>query len=101
MLPIRMQTVASLFALACMLAVPFLYRPVAAQSIFGAIIGTITDATGAVVPGARVKATNVRTNEHREFTSSEFGTYEINNLFPGTYVLEGEKTGFVKYRREN
>src|SRR5262245_9213317 len=80
---------------------PVLYQPVAVQSIFGAIVGTITDAIGAVVSGAKVTATNIRTNEHWEFTSNEFGTYELNNLFPGTYVLEGEKAGFVKYRQEN
>src|SRR6266478_4546003 len=97
---IRIQWITSILVLSCMLAVP-LRQPAAAQSIFGAIVGTITDATGAVIPGAKITATNIRTNEKREFTTNEFGTYELNNLFPGTYVLEGERAGFVKHRQEN
>src|SRR6266853_881552 len=99
--PIRVQGITSILVLSCMLAVPLLRQPAAAQSIFGAIVGTVTDATGAVIPGAKVTATNIRTNEKRGFTTNEFGTYELNNLFPGTYVLEGERAGFVKHRQEN
>ncbi len=54
-----------------------------AQSIFASIVGTVTDASSAVVPKAKVTATNVNTNEKREFLTNEFGSYEINNLsFP-------------------
>ena len=99
--PIRIQGITFISVLSCMLAVPILRQPAAAQSIFGAIVGTVTDATGAVIPGAKVTATNIRTNEKRGFTTNEFGTYELNNLFPGTYLLEAERAGFVKYRQEN
>src|SRR6266481_2486002 len=92
--PIRIQGITFISVLSCMLAVPILRQPAAAQSIFGAIVGTVTDATGAVIPGAKITATNIRTNEKRGFTTNEFGTYELNNLFPGTYLLEGEKGGF-------
>ena len=98
---IRIQGITSILVLSCMLAVPLVRQPAAAQSIFGAIVGTVTDATGAVIPGAKVTATNIRTNEKRGFTTNEFGTYELNNLFPGTYLLEGERAGFVKHRQEN
>src|SRR5438445_6440514 len=98
---IRVQGITSISLLSCMLAVTILRQPAAAQSIFGAIVGTVTDATGAVIPGAKITATNIRTNEKREFTTNEFGTYELNNLFPGTYVIEGERAGFVKHRHEN
>ncbi len=98
---IRIQGITSILVLSCMLAVPLLRQPAAAQSIFGAIVGTVTDATGAVIPGAKVTATNIRTNEKRGFTTNEFGTYELNNLFPGTYLLEGERAGFGKHRQEN
>ncbi len=98
---IRVQGITSISVLSCMLAIPLLREPAAAQSIFGTIVGTVTDATGAVIPGAKVTAANIGTNEKREFTTNEFGTYELNNLFPGTYLIEGERAGFVKHRQEN
>ncbi len=76
------------------------HQPAAAQSIFGTIVGTVTDASGAVVPGAKIRVINTQTNEKREFTTNESGNFEISNLFPGHYVLEGEMTGFANYRRE-
>jgi Carboxypeptidase regulatory-like domain/TonB dependent receptor len=74
--------------------------PATAQSIFASIVGTVTDATAAVVANAKVSVTNVSTNEKREFQTDQAGNYEINNLFPGTYVLEVEVVGFAKERRE-
>lgn len=74
--------------------------PTAAQSIFAAIVGTVTDGTGAVVPGASVTATNVSTNERRQFQTDASGSYEINNLFPGLYIIEVEVEGFTKERTE-
>lgn len=72
----------------------------AAQSIFATVVGTVTDKTSAVISGARVTLTNVNTNEKREFTTNSSGNYEINNLFPGPYVLEIQMTGFARYRKE-
>jgi hypothetical protein len=77
-----------------------LQAPGSAQSIFASIVGTLTDASGAVVPGARITSTNVHTNEKREFRTDSLGNYEINNLFPGEYVVEAEAAGFTKERRE-
>jgi hypothetical protein len=74
--------------------------PAAAQSIFATVVGTVTDKTSAVISGARVTATNVNTNEKREFTTGGGGNYEINNLFPGTYTLEVQLAGFSRYRKE-
>src|SRR6266567_6095361 len=75
--------------------------PSPAQSIFGTIVGTVTDASSAVVSGARVTVVNANTNEKRQFVTDEKGNYEINNLFPGVYALEVEMAGFAKYRREH
>lgn len=85
-----------LLALAVLAGLP---GPMAsAQSIFAVIVGTVTDSTPAVVPGAKITVTNVRTNERREFTTNAQGNYEINNLFPGVYMLEVEMAGFAKYQ---
>lgn len=53
----------------------------------GTLLGTITDPTGGVVPGAKVVAVNLATNETREFTSDETGSYQFNALPSGTYRL--------------
>jgi Carboxypeptidase regulatory-like domain len=71
--------------------------PVSAQSIFGTIVGTVTDASSAVVSGARVTVVNAKTNEKRQFVTDEKGSYEINNLFPGIYMLEVEMAGFARH----
>ena len=74
-------------------------EPAPAQSIFASIVGTVTDATGAVVPKAQVTAVNVSTNEKRAFQTDQLGNYEISNLFPGAYAVEVEAAGFTKERR--
>ncbi len=75
-------------------------EPAAAQSIFASVVGTVKDATGAVIPQVKVTATNVNTNEKRQVATNAFGQYEINNLFPGVYILEAEAAGFSKYQKE-
>lgn len=52
------------------------------------------------VAGLLVTVTNVGTNEKRKSTTNSSGAYEVNNLFPGVYVLEVEMPGFEKYHRE-
>ena len=44
------------------------------------IVGTVTDASGAAVPGAEVKATQTDTGVVRTFTSGPAGEYVLNNL---------------------
>ncbi len=53
----------------------------------GTLLGTVTDSTGGVVPGAKVVAVNRATNETREFTSDGTGSYQFNALPSGTYRL--------------
>ena len=60
----------------------------------GAIAGTITDPSGAVVPNAAIKAINVTTAETRTAVSSSNGTYLVPLLLPGTYRVEASKSGF-------
>ncbi len=67
-----------------------------AQLTRGAIAGTIRDESGAVVPGATVRATSTGTNVSRESTTDEGGFYRLGALDPGTYTIEVEKTGFTK-----
>jgi hypothetical protein len=67
-------------------------RWVSAQT--SSITGTITDISGAVVPHAKVSATDKSTNVIRSTDSNDSGTYRITNLPPGAYDVVIEKTGF-------
>ena len=70
-----------------------------AQTIFGRISGVVKDATGAVIPGANVTATNVANNLTRTATTDEDGFYTVTNLPAGTYTVEAEREGFKKAAR--
>ncbi|MEO7143736.1 MAG: carboxypeptidase-like regulatory domain-containing protein, partial [Bryobacteraceae bacterium] len=65
-----------------------------AQSERGTISGTVHDATGAVVPGATVTATETATNSVITVTTSSAGDYTIPSLTVGTYTVRAEKEGF-------
>jgi hypothetical protein len=65
-----------------------------AQTVTGSIRGTVTDATGAVVPEAKVTATNNNTGVVTSTTTDRTGTYNLQSLRIGTYVVSAEKTGF-------
>ncbi|HEX8175770.1 MAG TPA: TonB-dependent receptor [Pyrinomonadaceae bacterium] len=65
-----------------------------AQSDSGSITGTVTDPTGAVVPNAKVTATNLTTGEVRETTTSDQGTYTLPELKAAPYRLTAEAPGF-------
>ncbi|HET9177273.1 MAG TPA: carboxypeptidase regulatory-like domain-containing protein [Terriglobia bacterium] len=60
----------------------------------GNIIGTVTDPTGAAVPGAEVKATNIATGITTTAQTGESGNYSVLRLLPGTYSVTITKNGF-------
>jgi hypothetical protein len=66
-----------------------------AQSPQGRISGRVTDATGAVVSGAKVTILNTATGITRVVTTSA-GDYSAPNLDPGNYTVTVEATGFKK-----
>jgi len=78
----------------------FLITAVAAysQTPSASVLGRITDATGAVIPGVTVKVTNLDTNVSYQGTSNEIGDYTIPYLNPGRYSLEASAQGFRTYR---
>src|SRR5438552_14606525 len=72
--------------------------PVAfAQKISGTISGTVTDPSGAVVPGAAVTITDQATNAARTSTTSGTGSYSFQDVDAGTYSVKVTKTGFKDY----
>jgi TonB family protein len=81
-------------------------RPAPVQGLAdGSVSGTVTDATGAVIPGARaailsrtVGQATVTETELQTLTTSEVGKYEFRGLTPGPYVLRVELPGFTVHR---
>ena len=65
----------------------------------GDIRGTVTDATGAVVPGVTVAVTNVNTGVQKSFVTNDSGIYDTDSIVTGTYRLEFSKEGFQKLVR--
>src|SRR5437764_8151998 len=68
--------------------------PAFAQTRGGETNGTVTDSTGAVVPGAAVTLTNQGTNIQSTATTNNNGYFVFVNVQPGAYKLKVEKTGF-------
>jgi hypothetical protein len=74
-----------------------LAKPALSQSRnTGEIRGTVADATGAVVAGAKVYLINVDTGETKEFITNESGIYDTVSTRAGNYKLTFEKEGFKK-----
>src|SRR5271154_3290203 len=67
---------------------------VSAQTFRGAILGTATDASGAVVAGAKVTVKNVATGLERTTETSVDGSYALPELPIGTYTVTVTLTGF-------
>ncbi|HXJ40801.1 MAG TPA: carboxypeptidase-like regulatory domain-containing protein, partial [Bryobacteraceae bacterium] len=72
-----------------------------AQVLFGSMVGNVTDASGAAVPGAHVKITATGTNEVRNADTNEAGNYTISTVTAGTYQVEIAKTGFRGFVTNN
>ncbi len=70
-----------------------------AQVTTATIVGTISDPSGAVLPGAQITARNVETGLTRVVSSSEVGAYRVEFLPVGNYVLEVTAPGFKKASR--
>ena len=83
---------------AAVLALP---ASAAAQAVTGTLLGNVTDASGAAVPGATVTATEMQTNISRTAVTNESGYYLFASLQNGTYTVAAELEGFKKVQRQN
>jgi type 1 fimbria pilin len=80
----------------CVLLGLFVLSPLYGQTSTATIVGTVSDQTGAVVPGAQVSATHVDTGRVRTTSSNERGDYYIANVAIGRYNVAAELEGFSK-----
>lgn len=86
----------SLRALAVMAGLMALLMPSLHAQFNASLRGTVTDSTGAVIPGATVTLLNTATNESKTATTDGSGIYTFNALPPGRFSLTVEHTGFKK-----
>ena len=70
------------------------------QDSRGTLLGQVTDASGAGVPGAQVKITNTATAVAASAATNENGRYFLPYLVGGTYSVSVEQAGFKKFTRE-
>ena len=83
----------ALLAIGCLLT----HAPARAQSVYGSIFGTVTDKTGAVIPGATVTVTDEAKGTVETVVSNGTGDYSIAHLVPDTYDLKVEIKGFKSF----
>lgn len=74
--------------------------PSAAQVLYGSLVGTVTDGTGAVVPGAEVNAVNTATGGEFAASTGADGAYTIINVQPGSYDVTITSDGFRTHSQE-
>src|SRR5688572_32899954 len=76
-------------------ALSFAAVPAFAQADRGTIQGLVTDASGAVVPGARVEVVHTDTNSPVSVSTNGQGLYTVPNLARGSYRVLVTKDGFA------
>ena len=88
----RLLLVAATLSLVFSLWVP----AAVAQAVFGSVLGTVTDPSGAAVTGAKVTVTSETKNVSTETTTNESGNYAVTHLIPDVYAVRIENQGFKR-----
>jgi hypothetical protein len=71
------------------------------QAVFGSIVGTVTDPTGAVVPNATLVITDVNKGTSQTVQANAAGNYSVSRLIPDTYTVKGSAPGFAPAEADN
>jgi hypothetical protein len=80
---------------ACLgIGIAFLPHTATAQAVYGSVYGTVTDASGAAIPGATVTVTDEAKGTSVSAKSNESGGYSVEHLIPDLYTVKVEATGF-------
>ncbi|HUN82772.1 MAG TPA: TonB-dependent receptor [Terracidiphilus sp.] len=86
-IPLALVTLIGAFSL-------LLVMPASAQSVYGSIFGTVTDTTGAAIPGAIITVTDEAKGTVVTTTSNPSGDYSVPHLIPDVYDLKVSAKGF-------
>jgi hypothetical protein len=92
---VKLAMAVTILAVAAALAPPAAFT----QTLYGSIVGTVADESGAPVPGASVTATNTGTNSSVDAPTDADGNYSFRNLLPGVYDLKVSLQGFRELRQ--
>src|SRR6516165_7026447 len=84
------------FVLVFLLGMLTLTPSAISQNSYGAVVGTVTDSSGAAIPGATITLTNIGTNEKKVMESDAAGNYRFVSLPPTQYRVEIQKTNFKR-----
>ena len=76
----------------------FASSPGLGQTITSSVVGHVSDASGAAVPGAAIMVTNQGTGISVGTVTDSAGAYSVPNLFAGTYAVTASKEGFETYK---
>jgi outer membrane receptor protein involved in Fe transport len=71
------------------------------QAVYGAIYGTVTDATGALIPNAPVVVTDTSKGVTVTVKANESGEFRVDHLIPDAYSVTVDQPGFKKYEQNN
>src|SRR5687768_17343442 len=80
-------------AIVCLLVL-LPYVPVSAQILYGGLVGNVTDASEAAIPGAHVASHHVATGATRDTRTNESGTYRFATIPAGIYTVTVKAEGF-------
>lgn len=94
-----MYVVRRAFAICFLVVMSIVSAELCAQEFRGSLLGSVKDASGAVVPGATVNVINVETNVSTGTVSSDIGRYRVPFLLPGNYRVVVEMPGFRRLER--
>ncbi len=72
-----------------------------AQTLYGSIVGSVLDSSGAVIPGAVVTVTQTETNDTRTAQTNSSGGYTFSTIPTGTYRVSVAKSGFSTFDTAN
>ena len=89
------------FVLFAFLVTVFAVSEMRAQVLYGSLIGTVSDQSGAVVPTATVTISNAQTGQSRETATDSEGRFSLQNVQAGTYEMKVTSAGFRTLTRTN
>ncbi len=89
--------------LAILLLLTAMFRPSAPaqDASTGVIRGTVTDLSGALIPGARITVVSISTGAERVATTNEVGGFSVQMLQPGEYSIVAEFAGMAPITRND
>jgi Carboxypeptidase regulatory-like domain len=95
-----MRTISRLLVLSFLLTTAFVSL-VNAQTFRGTLLGTVSDATGAVIPGASISVKNADTGVERTTESNSDGAFTVPELPIGKYTVTVTKDAFTAYEAQD